>query len=253
MMRSFFVDPDEFLKAEATISGADARHIRKVLRLKPGARVRITDGQGQLADARIKAVECDRIRIEILTVFNGRSTGLQEMVVAQAMLKDRKMDGVIRALTELGMTTWMPFVSTRSVVQPNQRRFLARQARWARIAREAVKQCGRRRQPRIQITAGLADILLAAHGFDHKIMFWEEAAALPRKPHEDKVPEDQDGVMLIIGPEGGFTAEEAEAARNAGFQLCSLGPRILRAETAALAAVTVAQYLFGDWQRPTRP
>jgi 16S rRNA (uracil1498-N3)-methyltransferase len=252
-MRSFFVDPDAFLMAEATISGTDARHICRVLRLQPGAKVRITDGQGQMADARIKALAHDRVQLEILSRFASRSTRAREMTVAQAMLKNRKMDGVVRALTELGITTWIPFVSARSVAQPNSRRLLTRQDRWARIAREAVKQCGRRHQPRIHIAEGLADILLASDGYHHKVMFWEDAGALPLKPTEGKSSEDPGSVILIIGPEGGFTAEEAEAAHHAGFQLCSLGPRILRAETAALAAVTLAQYLFGDWQLSTLP
>ena len=252
-MRSFFVEPDEFRKSEAVIDGTDARHIRKVLRLQPGARIRITDGRGQLADARIKAVERECVRIEILAPFTSPAARLPEMAVAQAMLKDRKMDGVIRALTELGTTTWMPFVSARSVAQPDHRRFLTRQERWMRIAREAVKQCGRRRQPRIQTVEGLAGVLRAGQGFDHRIMFWEEAENLPCKPREDELRSDPGRVILIIGPEGGFTAEEAAASRRAGFQLCSLGPRILRAETAALAAVTLAQYLFGDWQPAFRP
>ena len=252
-MRIFFVEPDEFRRAEPRIDGTDARHIRKVLRLRPGARVRITDGQGQLADARIKAVERDRVRIEILRALTSHAKRIQEMAVAQAMLKDRKMDGVIRALTELGLTTWMPFVSERSVAQPSPRRLLARQERWARIARAAVKQCGRRRQPQIQIVAGLTDIVQAAADFDHKIMFWEEAGARPLNLPGHASPAGQGNVLLVIGPEGGFSAAEAATARRAGFRLCSLGPRILRAETAAVAALALVQYLFGDWQRSSPP
>jgi 16S rRNA (uracil1498-N3)-methyltransferase len=103
------------------------------------------------------------------------------------------------------------------------------------------------------MAAGLADIIDAADGYDHKIMFWEAANALPREHREGRLTAGRGRVFLIIGPEGGFTAEEAETARRTGFQLSSLGPRILRAETAALAAVTLAQYLFGDWRSPSRP
>lgn len=252
-MRSFFVEPDELCKPEAVIRGSDARHIRKVLRLQPGAAVRVTDGQGQMADARIEAVEHDHVRVAILAPLAPRYARLREMAVGQAMLKDRKMDEVIRALTELGITLWMPFLAARSVAQPSAQRLRARRDRWWRIAREAVKQSGRARQPRIQIAAGLADIIDAADGYDHKIMFWEEANALPREHREERLIAGQRRVFLIIGPEGGFTAEEAETAHRAGFQLSSLGPRILKAETAALAAVTLAQYLFGDWQSPSPP
>ena len=251
-MRSFFVEPDEIHKPVAAIGGSDARHIRKVLRLRPGARVRVTDGRGRTADACIQAVENERVLVEILAPLTPSATGAPELTVAQSMLKDRKMDGLIRALTELGITAWMPFVSARSVAQPDHRRLQGRQARWARIAREAVKQCGRRRQPRIQIAGGLADILTASEGYDRRIMFWEDAGDLPGRPRGDSGPASGASTILIIGPEGGFTAEEAETARLAGFQLSALGPRILRAETATLAAVTLVQYLYGDW-RPANP
>ncbi|MBL0714414.1 MAG: 16S rRNA (uracil(1498)-N(3))-methyltransferase [Desulfosarcina sp.] len=246
-MRSFFVESDEIGKSLAAISGVEARHIRKVLRLKPGTPVRVTDGQGQVGEARIHSIERHHVLVEILQRFTSAPTTPREMVVAQAFLKDRKMDGLIRALTELGLTIWMPFVSTRSVAQPDQRRLSARRERWARIAREALKQCGRRRLPKIHIVGGLSNIVSAAEDFDHKIMFWEEAGELPVKPQSGSRASEGGNVMLVVGPEGGFTPEEAETARQAGFQLASLGPRILRAETATLAAVTLAQYLFGDW------
>ena len=243
-MRSFFVEPDEFHKPVAVLVGSEARHIRKVLRLRPGARVRVTDGRGHTADACIRAVEADRVLVDIMAPAATPPPDVHAFAVAQAMLKDRKMDALIRALTELGITTWLPFISARSVAQPDSRRLQARLARWARISREAVKQCGRRRQPQIRMAAGLDDILAWSTGFEHKTMFWEEAVALPVESH----PRGAGRIMVIIGPEGGFTSDEAEAARQAGFALCALGPRILRAETAALAAVTLVQYLVGDWR-----
>lgn len=247
-MRSFFVEPDEIRKPLATISGTDARHIRKVLRLQPGTTVRLTDGEGRVAEARIQTVERDCVRVTIRSAAKPPSATLREMVVAQAMLKDRKMDALVRALTELGMTTWIPFKAARSVALPDERRLQARCERWARITREAVKQCGRRRPPQIEMVAGFADILDRSAGFDHRIMFWEEALSVPVITPGDPTPPGGGRIFLVIGPEGGFSAEEAERARGAGFQLASLGPRILRAETAALAAVTLAQYLYGDWQ-----
>ncbi len=246
-MRSFFVDPDEILKHVAVIRGSEARHIHKVLRLRPGARVRVTDGRGHSADACIQAVDADRVLVVIRAPFPTPASDAPELAVAQAMLKDRKMDASVRALTELGITTWLPFISERSVAQPDPRRLQGRQARWARIAQEAVKQSGRRRQPHIRTAGGLVDILALSASFDHRIMFWEGAGGQPIAPQSDRRPTGQGNIMVIIGPEGGFTVEETETARRGGFQLASLGPRILRAETAAIAAVTLVQYLFGDW------
>ena len=252
-MRAFFVEPDEILKPLATLIGREAHHIRKVLRLKPGARLMVTDGQGQTGEARIHRVEHDRIVVEVLERFpSPPSAASRALVVAQALLKDRKMDTLIRGLTELGMTTWLPFGSARSVPQPDHRRLQARQKRWDRIAREAVKQCGRRRLPVIRPVDGLADVIRAAEDFACKIMFWEAAEALPAKPSGDSATSDPGRVILVVGPEGGFTAQEAETARRAGFKLASLGPRILRAETATLAAVSLVQYLYGDWASPPR-
>jgi 16S rRNA (uracil1498-N3)-methyltransferase len=246
-MRSFFVEPNEIRKPVAVIAGSDARHIRKVLRLRPGARVRLTDGAGLAAHGRIQAVERDRVLVAIRATDVLDTAGRGEMVVAQAMLKDRKMDGLIRALTELGITTWLPFFAERSVAQPDGRRLQARCDRWARVAREAVKQCGRRRPPQIEVVDRLSAVVERADGFDRRIMFWEAAADLPAS-FRDPSASQSARVFLIIGPEGGFSRQEADLARRAGFQLAALGPRILRAETAALAAVSLAQYLYGDWQ-----
>ena len=252
-MRSFFVEPDEIRKPLARIGEKDARHIRKVLRLKPGARLRVTDGQGQFGEARVHRVERDHVVVEILERFTLQPAAVSRaLVVAQALLKERKMDGLIRALTELGITAWMPFGSARSVPQPDHSRLQARQERWRRIAREAVKQCGRRRLPEIRPVDGLADVIQAAEDFEHKIMFWEAAEVLPAKPHDDAATSSPGRIILVVGPEGGFTAREAETAQRAGFQLASLGPRILRAETATLAAVSLVQYIFGDWTMPPR-
>ena len=251
-MRSFFIEPDEILKPLATISGGDARHIRRVLRLKPGAPVQVTDGRGQIGEGRVHRIERDHVVVEILKRFTSQPTASRTLIVAQALLKDRKMDGLIRALTELGMTTWMPFGSTRSVPQPDPRRLQARKERWARIAREAVKQSGRRHLPEIRPVGGLGDIIQTADDFEHKIMFWEAAKALPAKPRGGLMATDPGRLILVVGPEGGFTDQEAETARQAGFQLASLGPRILRSETATIAAVSLVQYLFGDWTSPPK-
>jgi 16S rRNA (uracil1498-N3)-methyltransferase len=247
-MRSFFVEPDEIRKPVATIHGSDARHIRNVLRLQPGTPVRLTDGEGRVAEARIQTIERHCVRVAVGSADTPSSADRRAMVVAQAMLKDRKMDALIRALTELGMTTWIPFKAARSVALPDERRLQTRRERWARIAREAVKQCGRRLPPQIECAAGFADILDRSAGFDQRIMFWEEARSVPVITSDGRTPSGGGRIFLIIGPEGGFSAEEAEQARRAGFQLASLGPRILRAETAALAAVTLVQYLYGDWR-----
>lgn len=244
-MRYFFVNPESLAGSLVTIDGQEARHMGKVLRLKPGMLVGLSDGCGLQADARIQSLNRERVVLEVLRRYPSPREPEGELVLAQAMLKDQKMDLLVRQLTELGMTGWRPFMSARSVPQPDERRQAARAARWERIAREAVKQCRRGRVPAMAPMERLDDILRHGAAFDERIFFWEGA----RQPLPTSLPGASGGarkVLVVVGPEGGFAQEEAAAAESHGFRLAALGPRILRAETAALAACTLVQHLYGD-------
>jgi 16S rRNA (uracil1498-N3)-methyltransferase len=244
-MRYFFVEPDELARPVVTITGQEARHIGKVLRLKPGMVVGLSDGRGLQGEARIQTMAREQVELAVLRRYPSPREPQGAFVVAQAMLKDQKMDLLVRQLTELGMTGWRPFISARSVPQPDARRQAARAERWERIAREAVKQCRRGRVPDIGPVGGFAAIIEAGDRFDTRILFWEGAREpLRTMPAEDSAAPRR--VLMVVGPEGGFADEEAAAAEQAGFRLASLGPRILRAETAAIAAGTLVQHLYGD-------
>lgn len=244
-MRYFFVEPQKLARSSIMIEGQEARHMGKVLRLRPGMVVGLSDGCGLQAEARIVKVARERVDLTVLRRYPSPREPQGEFVVAQAMLKDQKMDSLVRQLTELGMTAWRPFISMRSVPQLDARRQVERGKRWERIAREAVKQCRRGRVPAIVPVGQFADVLEASRRFTTRILFWE-GARQPLSPAME-VTENRSGtVFVIVGPEGGFTEEEATAAEAAGFRLASLGPRILRAETAAIAACALVQHLFGD-------
>ena len=244
-MRYFFIEPDGLKQSTVTIDGDEARHMGKVLRLKPGMTVGLSDGCGMQGEARIRTLTRDRVVLEVLRRFPSQREPSGELVVAQALLKDQKMDLLLRQLTELGMTRWLPFISERSVPQPDERRQASRAARWARIAREAVKQCRRGRIPELSRVGRLDDVLREAPHFDTRILFWEGARhALPMVPDSD--PGGIRRILVIVGPEGGFSDGEAASAEQAGFRLATLGPRILRAETATVAACSLVQHLYGD-------
>ena len=247
-MRYFFVEPEELARPVVTITGAEARHMGKVLRLKPGMVVGLSDGGGLQGEARIAKMSREQVELTVLRRYPSPREPRGELMIAQAMLKDQKMDLLVRQLTELGMTAWQPFISARSVPQPDPRRQAARGERWERIAREAVKQCRRGRVPAIGPVGQLADVLEMSRRFATRIMFWE-GACQPLPPAAETVGDSPGTVLVAVGPEGGFTEDEAAAAEEAGFQLASLGPRILRAETAAVAACTLAQHLYGDLTR----
>jgi 16S rRNA (uracil1498-N3)-methyltransferase len=158
------------------------------------------------------------------------------------------MDLLLRQLTELGITGWQPFISQRSVPQPDVRRQAGRAERWERIAREAVKQCRRGRVPDLAGVGQFGDVLQNGARFDQRILFWEGARqALPPAP--ETIPTPPRKILVVVGPEGGFTETEAARAEECGFRLTALGPRILRAETAAVAACALVQHLYGDLGR----
>jgi 16S rRNA (uracil1498-N3)-methyltransferase len=244
-MRYFFIQPHHLAQDVLAIEGEEARHMGKVLRLKPGMMVGLSDGRGMQADGRILTKTRDRVEVEVLRRYPSPREPEGELVVAQAMLKDQKMDLVLRQLTELGISGWLPFVSSRSVPQPDPQRQASRMSRWERIAREAVKQCRRGRVPDIVPVGKMDDILGRCGHFDAGIMFWEGA----RDPLELKTADDASDfrrLLLLVGPEGGFSEGEAAAAEQAGFKLATLGPRILRAETASVVACALVQHLYGD-------
>jgi 16S rRNA (uracil1498-N3)-methyltransferase len=166
--------------------------------------------------------------------------------VAQALLKEKKMDRLLRHLCELGVTRWIPFISERSVPRPGEKRLSARAQRWAKIVKESCKQCQRSKLPEISKTLAFKDVLDYGSSGDLQIVFYENESATLKsliKPDPASAPRK---ILLILGPEGGFSDQEIESARAAGCVVAGLGSRILRAETAAIAACALTQFLYGD-------
>jgi len=227
------------------ISGSDAKHIRTVLRLKPGDKIRLFDNSGFNYEARIKGFRSGNVELDLVQHYKSNLEARLQITVAQALLKDRKMDTIIRQLTELGIKKWIPFAAERSVPRIKKDRVHTRVERWKKIATESVKQCGRATVPEISMPLSFEALIDFTGHYDLNILFWEsEASTNGILPHssENRI----DSIFVILGPEGGFTAREVHSARERGFITASLGPRILRADTASVAACTLLQYLFGD-------
>ncbi|MBW2591614.1 MAG: 16S rRNA (uracil(1498)-N(3))-methyltransferase [Deltaproteobacteria bacterium] len=245
-MRRFFIEPADLIGSQAVISGPDARHIKTVLRLKAGDAIEIIDGTGMEYTARITGFPSGKVVLQILGKRIGETESHVEITIAPGMLKDKKMDELVRRLTELGVSRWAPFFAARSVPRPDSRRLEARTARWKKIVIEALKQCGRNRMPEIMKPVAFKDVLALARGSDLKIIFWEDQIPETVSAGPDLADQSCKKIFVMLGPEGGFTREEVESARSCGFITASLGPRILRAETAALAAAVMMQFIFGD-------
>jgi 16S rRNA (uracil1498-N3)-methyltransferase len=244
-MRRFRISPETVEGEIAIMSPEDSRHLAQVLRMKVGDPVRLFDGRDMEYEGRVAAIGTDGVRV---VVGRGQPTASEsplELILLQGFLKDAKMDLLVRQLTELGISRIVPVVTRRSVARPDARRLDGRMARWRKIAAEALKQCRRGRIPVIDAAGGIEAALAAAGGCDLKIVFWEEA----RRPLGDilaGIASPVRSVALLLGPEGGFEAAEVAAAESAGFVVASLGPRILRAETAALAVCALIQHRLGD-------
>ena len=245
-MRLFHVDQSMVTDSSLTIVGSEAHHIKNVLRLKPGDHLKLFDGTGHEYEAVISRFDAAKVEVEIRRELQSNLDPGPRILVAQAFLKEKKMDDLVRGLSELGIAGWIPFYSQRTVARPDKKRLAGRTQRWHRIATAALKQC--RRQNLLEISEALTfdEVLKLSKSCDLNIVFWEnEAAHLGRdiRPISDH---PLNSIMVMLGPEGGFAEAEIEMARQSGFVTAGLGPRILRAETATLVASTLVQYLFGD-------
>ena len=222
-----------------TFDGADAHKIVSVLRMHGGDRIEVIDSAAQRfratvhVDGRSASAHLD----ELLDA--GGDAGIPEIVVAQGVPKGQKMDFIVEKLTELGVAAIVPLQSERTVVSdvsPNKLE------RWRRLAKTAAQQCGRATIPAVEDPATLEELLARANAFDLTLIPWELAEPAPLRERLPALLEGAKRVLLIIGPEGGFSHAEAAAAQAAGAHAISLGKRILRTETAGLAAVAIIGY-----------
>ncbi len=245
-MRRFFIEPGAADKPDVSITGSEARHIKNALRLKPGDTIRLFDGTGVEYEATITNLTGNRAELSIIGKATTDAESPIELTIAQGILKEKKMDSLIPALCELGMSRWLPFISQRSVPKPDQKRLDARQERWQKIARESFKQCRRSVLPQISTPVSFEEVLEFGHTCDLKVLFWEQENSLLDHNALTDPTNTIKQVLIVLGPEGGFTDEEVEKARKFEFTISGLGPRILRAETATITACTLIQHLIGD-------
>ena len=245
-MRYFFIEPAALNKTVVAIEGPEVRHIKNVLRLKPGDPIRLFDGQGFEYEADIQRLLAGRVEVRIKNQFQATTESPLQITVAQALLKEKKMDRLLRHLCELGITHWVPFLSERSVPKPDPGRFAAREGRWKKILKESCKQCKRARLPAIIKTMTLEEMMDYGQDCDLKIIFWENAKMTLDSLVSPWRKRALRKILLILGPEGGFSKAEIKKAETDGCLVAGLGPRILRAETATIAACALIQYLFGD-------
>jgi 16S rRNA (uracil1498-N3)-methyltransferase len=242
-MQKFLISLDQIKKNRVVIEGQDARHIGRVLRLTPGDTLFLTDGRGMDFTGCITESRSGKVVMDIIDTCPSQTESPLPLTICNGMLKHQKMDEVIKGLTQMGVTRWIPFYCERSVPLPDPKSLSRRMARWQTIAKETIKQCRRSRLVEISSPKTLDDILDLADNFDHCIAFWEQGGL----PLSHLAPLDgANHTIVIIGPEGGFSESEINRTSAKGFVVYSLGPRILRAETAALCGAALVQHRLGD-------
>ena len=239
-MRRFFIPSEQIQDNEAEIRGTDVHHIRDVLRLQAGDTFPATDGQGNLLTVRIRKIEDDII---VTGIVESTRAGENKVKIRlyQAIPRGNKFDWIIEKACELGVVEVIPVISERTISRLSEERGLKKIGRWERIAGETAKQVGRVTSMSIHNAISFKDIQKSLLGFSLKLVPWEmeETKSLKLVLQENVSLVD---IEVIIGPEGGFSAQEIDSLRENGFQSVTLGGQILKSETAAI--VTIGNILF---------
>jgi 16S rRNA (uracil1498-N3)-methyltransferase len=235
-----FVPPEQLHGDRVTLAGEDHRRVCRVLRLGAGARLTLFDGAGVECDAVLEAPTARTVAAVVVARRVVPAPPGPEVTLLVGLTKGERMELVVQKATELGVARLVPVVTARAVPRLEAERAAGRRARWLTIAREAARQCGRADAPVIEeITPFAAALPLLPDGA-LKLLFWEEAGGTPL--HACLPAAAPARVVLAVGPEGGFAPEEVAAAQGVGFRVVGLGPRTLRAETAAIVAVALVGY-----------
>ncbi|WP_375740935.1 16S rRNA (uracil(1498)-N(3))-methyltransferase [Pseudomonas boanensis] len=234
----FFIDAPLSI-GQHELPEAQAHYIGRVLRLAAGDTVQLFDGSGQEYLGELAEVGKKVVRVELREAFAGVAESPLQVHLGQGLSRGERMDWAIQKATELGVAQITPLVSERCEVRLKDERADKRLAHWRQVAISACEQCGRSVIPEIHAPATLADWQRQVEA-DLKLVL--HPVAEPLASHEKP-----QSLAFLIGPEGGLSDAEVEAAKAAGFHPARLGPRVLRTETAPVVALTVAQQLWGDF------
>ena len=243
-MTRFFVSPEELNNDFLVLTGENAEHA-KVLRLKNGENVLICDGDGRECVCTVSDVSPGQIGLVVKARQESQSEPKVKASVYMAFPKADKLEHVIQKATELGVYEIVAFPSARCVSRPDEKNLRKKLDRWQKIAASAAEQSGRGRVPQVVVLDSLKTALERAGKADLSVLFYENERATTLKMALEST--DFQTISLLTGPEGGLEEKEVEAAKNAGLQICTLGTRILRCETAPLCALSAVMYATGEF------
>jgi len=242
-MTRFFVRPEQIVGEFVYLDGDDAHHLRVVLHAQPGTKILVLDGSGREWPAALTELGKTKASAQLREPFMPNTEPNVQVTVAQALPKvGEKMEQVLQRCTEIGAAGFEVFSSERSLTHLTGERQEKRQVRWSAIVKTAAEQAHRAVLPSLSITGELRDVLASASSYDVALLAYEGETGTLLKPLLAAQASPPKRVLVIVGPEGGFSDTEIKAARKASVQTVSLGPRTLRTETAAL--VLVSQILY---------
>ena len=235
----FFVDRPLAPGAEVELTDRVLRHVA-VLRLRIGDSLTLFNGSGGEHECALSAVTKNSVRARVIAWHDlERESGIR-ITLAQGLSASDSMDYAMQKATELGVRAIRPLATERSVVRLSGERAERRLAHWSNIVAAACEQCGRNRLPEVHPVATLDEFLCAAESGAQRLLLTPSGTARLR----ELAPADR--VIVLIGPEGGLSEQEERRALNAGYTAVRVGPRVLRAETAPLAAISALQAMWGD-------
>lgn len=243
-MVRFFVTPEELNGDTLILSGENAQHA-KVLRLKVQEEVLVCDGEGREALCQITEASSGQWVLDRGEIRNSTSEAAVQVRVYLAFPKADKLEHVIQKATELGAFEIIAFPSARCVSKPDEKSLKKKLERWQKIAASAAEQSGRGRIPEVRVLPTYKAVLEEAAQSEKALLFYENEHAVTLKMALSTG--SYKTVSLLTGPEGGLEEREVEQAREAGLQVCTLGKRILRCETAPLCALSAVMYDAGEF------
>ena len=244
-MHRFYVAPEDWNTGVPTLAGAEAHHCRNVLRLEPSDKVVVFDGRGRELTAEIASVDATGIQLRKLTEAQTPPLRCQ-ITLGQAIPKGKNMDLIVQKAVEIGAAEIAPILSDRTVVRLDQESSATKQGKWQTVALEAAKQCGQNWLPQVHAPQTMSQFFAERRRFDLQLIGSLQSDAVHLKKiladYEHEHGDRPRSVLMLVGPEGDFTPAELSLARSHGCRPITLGPIVLRVETASIYCLSVLSY-----------